>query len=203
MKPWNVVCARALHRARLSVATGSVCVCDAPVFCGNYLRSYHRICSQRREERSAQILRDHIGMFFQDICTRKRLLASMGHPQKWLFDEIQLVELFEASGFEQVARMTYHQSRIADVGLVERSDFLIVEMISVVLALSASSIFCVGSWIPINLSWNCPFGCGIVRFLIRPVKICVRNGTCAAVAHAKFSTIIVPRLRVLSRHIRL
>ena len=104
-----------------------VCVPDGPAFWSKYLKAYDRIRSQPKEERSAQPLIELIAMYFREICTRKRILGSMGHTHKWQFDEIQLVELFEQSGFAEAARMPYHQSRIADVTLVERSNFLIVE----------------------------------------------------------------------------
>lgn len=66
-------------------------------------------------------------MYFREICTRKKWFGSMGHTHKWQFDEVQLIALLEQCGFEEVARMRFHESRIEDVDLVERSDFLIVE----------------------------------------------------------------------------
>lgn len=66
-------------------------------------------------------------MFFDDICTRRTYLGSMGHTHKWNYDEIQLIEMFEESGFSNVERMQFHESAIPQVEKVERADFLIVE----------------------------------------------------------------------------
>ena len=46
---------------------------------------------------------------------------------KWQFDEVQLIEMLESNHFAHVERMPLHQSRIEDIDVVERSDFLIVE----------------------------------------------------------------------------
>jgi predicted SAM-dependent methyltransferase len=104
-----------------------VCVPDGPEFWRKYLDVFDRISAQPKASRSAQPLRDLVAMYFREICTRRPLFGSMGHTHKWQFDEIQLVELFESLGFEAVARMPFHTSRIPDVQSVERSDFLIVE----------------------------------------------------------------------------
>jgi predicted SAM-dependent methyltransferase len=104
-----------------------VCVPDGAAFWRKYLELYDAMMARPKPERSAQPLRDHVAMYFREICTRKRVFASMGHTHKWQYDEVQLVELFESQGFADVARMPYHQSRIPDVAAVERSDFLIVE----------------------------------------------------------------------------
>jgi predicted SAM-dependent methyltransferase len=104
-----------------------VCVPDGITFWERYLELYQKQVSLPRGARSAQPLREHIAMFFREICTRKKLLGSMGHTHKWQFDEIQLIEVFESCGFTEVERMPFRQSRIPDVELVERSDFLIVE----------------------------------------------------------------------------
>lgn len=100
---------------------------DGPEFWRAYLELFDREIAKPRNERSPAALRDHVGLYFHEICTRQRLLHSMGHTHKWQFDEVQLVELFETQGFTEVERMPYHQSRISDVALVEQRDFLIVE----------------------------------------------------------------------------
>jgi len=104
-----------------------VCVPDGPTFWGRYLRLYHEEMSKPCGDRKAKALIEHTQMFFNDICTKKMYLKSMGHTHKWSFDEVQLIEMFEASGFSCVERMPFHKSRIHDVARVERSDFLIVE----------------------------------------------------------------------------
>ncbi len=104
-----------------------VSVPDGVEFWRKYLELFDKENAKPDGERSAQPLRERIAMYFRDICTRKRVFGSMGHTHKWQFDEIQLVELFRSQGFASVKRMTYHQSRIPDIELVERSNFLIVE----------------------------------------------------------------------------
>lgn len=104
-----------------------VCVPDGAAFWRRYLELYDQQMALGRADRSAAPLRRHVQLYFHDICTRRRWFGSMGHVHKWQFDEIQLVQLFEEAGLTQVARMPLHRSRIADIDLVERSDFLIVE----------------------------------------------------------------------------
>ncbi|HXH26026.1 MAG TPA: methyltransferase domain-containing protein [Vicinamibacterales bacterium] len=104
-----------------------VCVPDGVEFWRRYLRLYDEMAARPRAERSAGPLREHVGLYFREICTRRPIFGSMGHTHKWQFDEIQLIELFESQGFSEVARMRLHQSRIPDIEAVERSDFLIVE----------------------------------------------------------------------------
>jgi predicted SAM-dependent methyltransferase len=104
-----------------------VCVPDGVAFWQNYLQLFQDLERLPKDERSAEPLRQHVQMYFTEICTRKRWLGSMGHTHKWQFDEIQLIELFESVGFSEVTRGAFHQSRIPDVSAVERSDFLLVE----------------------------------------------------------------------------
>jgi hypothetical protein len=78
-------------------------------------------------ERSGKALRDHVGMYFREIMTRRLWFGSLGHTHKWQFDEIQLIEPFETSGFSAVDRMPFRVSRIPGVSGIERSDFCIVE----------------------------------------------------------------------------
>jgi predicted SAM-dependent methyltransferase len=104
-----------------------VCVPDGPEFWRKYLRLFEHLAARPKNERSAEQLRAFVAMYFREICTRRLILSSMGRFHKWQYDEIQLIELFESQGFEAVARMRFHESRIPDVHVVERSDFLIVE----------------------------------------------------------------------------
>lgn len=104
-----------------------VCVPDGVAFWQNYLDLYRKTAATPRPQRSAEPLKAHVRMFFNDICTKRTWLGSMGHTHKWQFDDVQLVELFESQGFTEVERMPFHRSRIADIAGVERSDFLIVE----------------------------------------------------------------------------
>ena len=116
-------CARVLKKGGVL----RVCVPDGDKFWRNYLNLLEEELEKPREERSAQRLRKHVGMYFAEICTKRKWFGSMGHTHKWQFDEIQLVELFESCGFSEVERMKFHESRITDVEKVERSNFLIVE----------------------------------------------------------------------------
>lgn len=104
-----------------------VCVPDGVAFWERYLDIHREQMARPRDQRSAAPLRSHVQLYFNDIATRRILLGSLGHTHKWQYDEVQLTELFEESGFVSVQRMTLHDSRIPDVDLVERSDFLIVE----------------------------------------------------------------------------
>ena len=104
-----------------------VCVPDGPAFWEKYLNIFQDQMAKPRSKRDPEPLRCHVEMFFNEICTRKKYLGSMGHTHKWNFDEIQLIDMFEKNGFIHVERMKYHDSRISDIKDVERSSFLIVE----------------------------------------------------------------------------
>ena len=108
-----------------------VCVPDGPTFWHNYLKKYDQVMALPRRQRDGQILYDHVKMYFDDICTRRRWLGSMGHTHKWQYDEVQLIEMFEANGFAEVERQSFHHSRIPGIEAVERADFLIVEGVKV------------------------------------------------------------------------
>lgn len=118
---------RECHRVLAPGGVLRLCVPDGKQFWGKYLELLDGEMAKPRSERDAGRLRDHVQMFFNEICTRKVRLGFMGHFHKWQFDEVQLVELFESCGFQEVERMKYHQSRIPGVEQIERSDFLIVE----------------------------------------------------------------------------
>jgi len=104
-----------------------VCVPDGLAFWGRYVELVDRALAQAPEARDPQPIRDHVALFFHDICTRRVRLGFMGHFHKWQFDEVQLVAMLRACGFADAGRRRFHDSRIPDVARVERSDFLIVE----------------------------------------------------------------------------
>jgi predicted SAM-dependent methyltransferase len=104
-----------------------VCVPDGPTFWERYLKIYQDELAKSRDKRNAEHLKNHVQIFFDDICTRKIFLGSMGHTHKWNYDEIQLIDMFEKNGFSHVERMAFHDSGIPQIDEVERSNFLIVE----------------------------------------------------------------------------
>jgi hypothetical protein len=104
-----------------------ICVPDGVAFWRRYLDLHREQMGRPPGERSAEPLRAHVQLYFNDIATRRIWLGSMGHKHKWQFDEVQLIKLLEGAGFVEVKRMPFRQSRIEDVEAVERSDFLIVE----------------------------------------------------------------------------
>lgn len=106
-----------------------LCVPDGVEFWKKYLNLFFEEQARESGARDAARLRRHVQMYFDDICTRPAGLKSFGHFHKWQYDEIQLVDLCERCGFQDVARATFRVSRIPDIGAVERSDFLIVEAI--------------------------------------------------------------------------
>lgn len=108
-----------------------VCVPDGPAFWNKYLQIYQDEIEKSRDERNVQNLVNHIQLFFNEICTRKKIMGSMGHTHKWIFDEVQLVDLLEQNNFCCVDRMSFHNSKIPNIYEVERSNFLIVEGVKV------------------------------------------------------------------------
>lgn len=104
-----------------------VCVPDGPQYWQAYLDMFSKTMSEPRAARKAEPLRQYVKLFFNDICTRRAWLRSLGHYHKWQFDEVQLIDVFERAGFAQVERQKFRDSRIPDIGALERSDFLIVE----------------------------------------------------------------------------
>lgn len=80
-----------------------VCVPDGPEFWGRYLAIYQEEFSKPQAHRNAARLVEHVESFFKEICTRRVYLGSMGHKHKWQFDEVQLIDMFEQSGFTNVA----------------------------------------------------------------------------------------------------
>lgn len=104
-----------------------LCVPDGMQYWPKYIELVEAELAKPQAERSSQAIRDHMKWFWDDICTRPTRMKSFGHFHKWQFDEVQLVEMLENCGFESVARMPYHESRVPGIEKVERSDFLIVE----------------------------------------------------------------------------
>ncbi len=104
-----------------------LCVPDGVQFWGRYLELVAEASSQPPATRDVKKLREHVQLFFNDICTRKLWLGSMGHKHKWQFDEPQLVDLLRSRGFVDVERRPFRESRIPGIEAIERSDFLIVE----------------------------------------------------------------------------
>jgi len=95
-------------------------------FWKNYTREFETTHSLPREQWNTAHTR-WTEMFFQNICTRRPWLGSMGHFHKWMYDEVSLILAFERAGFVEVARRTLHDSRIPDVALVETHEDLTVE----------------------------------------------------------------------------
>lgn len=104
-----------------------VCVPDCEDIWKTYLDLVQQEKSKPADQRSDENIVKHVKMYFDDICTSRIWLGSMGHTHKWNYDEVQLVSLFQRCGLIDVERGKFHESRIDDVQTVERSDFLIVE----------------------------------------------------------------------------
>ncbi len=100
---------------------------DGIEFWSKYLDIFRETMAVPRELRSGEPLQKHVAMYFRDICTRQIWLGSMGHVHKWQYDEVQLTEQMERVGFVEVERQSFQVSRIPDIRLVERSNFLIIE----------------------------------------------------------------------------
>jgi len=104
-----------------------ICVPDGAEFWRAYLEKHQRELEKPVAERDVESVREHVAMYFRDICTQQSYLKSFGHFHKWQYDEVQLVALFLECGFSEATRRRFHDSAIEDVTSVERSDFLIVE----------------------------------------------------------------------------
>ena len=92
----------------------------------NYVRDYEEIFRQPREQWNEKHTR-WIQMYFDDICTERPWLMSMGHYHKWMYDEVSLILAFQTAGFVEVERRKLHDSRIPDIASVETRGFLTVE----------------------------------------------------------------------------
>ena len=121
---------RLTNECRRVLMTGGVlrlCVPDGVEFWQNYLTIFREEQALEPAKRHVERLRSHVRMYFDDICTRPPGLKSFGHFHKWQYDEVQLVDLCTRSGFKDVGRQAFGVSRIPDIGVLERSNFLIVE----------------------------------------------------------------------------
>ena len=116
-----------VYRALIPNGVIRICVPDGPTFWKKYLKIYENMMSKPQKTRDAEPLRRYTQMFFDDICTRRMIIGSMGHTHKWQYDEVQLIDMLEKNGFTQVGRMSFGESRIPNILAVERSNFLIVE----------------------------------------------------------------------------
>ncbi len=68
-----------------------------------------------------------IGMFWNDVCTSRPFLNSMGHFHKWGYDEVSFSLLFKRSNFIKIQRKDLHESDIPGIAAVEKRAFLVVE----------------------------------------------------------------------------
>ncbi|MGE3537198.1 MAG: methyltransferase domain-containing protein [Candidatus Tectimicrobiota bacterium] len=102
---------------------------DHARFWQHYIEEYAHTAQQPRASWSLDHTR-WTTMYFRDICIRRpRLWQSMGHYHKWMYDEISLILLLEAAGFQHVERRALHHSGIPQIEDVETRDDLIVEAI--------------------------------------------------------------------------
>ncbi|MHB8253847.1 MAG: class I SAM-dependent methyltransferase [Acidiferrobacter sp.] len=115
------------HRVLKTGGVLRLCVPDGVEFWERYLAIFAEQKSRDRPARDVARLRQHVQMYFDDICTKPPRLQSFGHFHKWQYDEVQLIDLFERCQFQEVARERFGVSRISDIAALERSDFLIVE----------------------------------------------------------------------------
>ena len=87
---------RECHRVLKPGGTLRVCVPDGPTFWGKYLDLYKSEMAKPAEQRNATNLNAHTQLFFNDICTHRQCVLSIGHLHKWNFDEVQLVDLLKS-----------------------------------------------------------------------------------------------------------
>ena len=118
---------RECYRVLMKDGVLRLCVPDGIEFWRRYLEIFAEEHAIPRQSQRPERLRHHVQMYFDDICTDRNLVVSFGHFHKWQYDEVQLVDLMERSGFSNVGREPFRVSRIAGIDTVERSDFLIVE----------------------------------------------------------------------------
>lgn len=102
---------------------------DGELMWRNYLKAVDAARSLPAGQRNGAVkeIERHVWMYFRDLCTVRPIFKSMGHFHKWHWDEVQLTELLRSCGFQDVERRAKHDSRIADVALVEHWDYLQVE----------------------------------------------------------------------------
>jgi predicted SAM-dependent methyltransferase len=111
---------------------GGVCrirVPDCYVSWKKYIDEYEEHRAKPREEWGEWRPRNHYYMQgnYNNVCTERLWLGSMGHYHKWSYDEISLILDFEEAGFVEVERHLKFESRIPDIEAVETRQNLIVE----------------------------------------------------------------------------
>jgi predicted SAM-dependent methyltransferase len=100
---------------------------DHARFWKQYVEEYERTKQQPHAQWSLAHTR-WTAMYFRDLCVRRpHIWQSMGHYHKWMYDEISLILLVEAVGFENVERRVLHQSGIPQIEEVEVREELIIE----------------------------------------------------------------------------
>ncbi len=106
-----------------------LCVPDCQHFFRKYVAECDRVRALPREQWDDASIRRLMGVFFADVCVRRKFLGSMGHFHKWGYDEVSMVLELERVGLKDVQRREFGQSAIPDITQVETrvSEFLIVE----------------------------------------------------------------------------
>lgn len=96
-------------------------------FWKRYCEEYEAVLDSPREDWDDEFSRKWIGMFWNEICTKRPWLNSMGHFHKWAYDEISLSLLFKRTNFIDIRRRYLHDSDIPNIEAVEKRSFLTVE----------------------------------------------------------------------------
>ena len=96
-------------------------------FWKRYCDAHEEMIKKPRELWDDEYSKNYVRMFWEDICTSRPILGSMGHFHKWGYDEVSLVLQCERAGFLKVARRNLYASDIPDIGAVEKNAFLVVE----------------------------------------------------------------------------
>jgi predicted SAM-dependent methyltransferase len=99
---------------------------DNARFWRNYLKEFDDAYAKPPSEWSEDHTR-WIEMFFENICVRRRFLASYGHYHKWMYDEITMFKALERAGFKSIERRKLNDSAISDIEAVESREDLTVE----------------------------------------------------------------------------
>ena len=100
---------------------------DTYRFWKRYCNDYEKMIEIPRENWDDGFSRKWIGMFWNDICTTRPFLNSMGHFHKWGYDEISLTLLFSRTNYTNISRKLLHDSDIPNIEAVEKRSFLTIE----------------------------------------------------------------------------